>query len=109
MKRILLYSLLIVFTNNLVAQTQIGADINGSADNVLGFTNFLKDEEILPIQNLKEHISNTLQLTCESWFKTSNYHKILFKNEILPIDLSISSKTLENYFYSYFTTLYYTT
>ena len=38
MKRILLYSLLLVFTNSLVAQTQIGADINGSADNVLGFT-----------------------------------------------------------------------
>lgn len=66
-------------------------------DNILGYANFLKNEEILPIQNLKEHISNTLKLTCESWFKTSNYHKILFKNEILPIDLSISSKTLENY------------
>ncbi|HBD25266.1 T9SS type A sorting domain-containing protein [Flavobacterium sp.] len=38
MKRILLYSLVLVFANNLVAQTQIGADINGSADNVLGFT-----------------------------------------------------------------------
>lgn len=38
MKRILLYTLLIVSANSLVAQTQIGADINGSADNVLGFT-----------------------------------------------------------------------
>lgn len=66
-------------------------------DNVLGYINFLKNDEILPIQNLKEHISNTLQLTCESWHKTSNYHKILFKNEILPIDLSISNKTLDNY------------
>lgn len=66
-------------------------------DTILGYTDFLKKDEILPIQNLKEHISSSLQLTCESWYKTSNYHKILFKNEILPIDLSISSKTLENY------------
>ncbi|WP_310554834.1 DNA repair protein Rad50 [Flavobacterium sp.] len=66
-------------------------------ETVLGYSDFLKNNQILPIQNLKEHISNTLQLTCESWHKTSNYHKILFKNEILPIDLSISNKTLDNY------------
>lgn len=66
-------------------------------ETVLGYSDFLKNNQILPIQNLKEHISNTLQLTCESWYKTSNYHKILFKNEILPIDLSISNKTLDNY------------
>ena len=66
-------------------------------ETVLGYSDFLKNNQILPIQNLKEHISNTLQLTCESWHKISNYHKILFKNEILPIDLSISDKTLENY------------
>ncbi len=64
---------------------------------VLGYIDFLKNDEILPIQILKEHISNRLQLTCESWYKPSNYHKILFKNEILPIDLSFSNKTLENY------------
>lgn len=66
-------------------------------ETVLGYSDFLKNNQILPIQNLKEHISNTLQLTCESWHKTSNYHEILFKNEILPIDLSISNKTLDNY------------
>ncbi|WP_134341725.1 DNA repair protein Rad50 [Flavobacterium psychrophilum] len=66
-------------------------------ETVLGYSDFLKNNQILPIQNLKEHISNTLQLTCESWHKTSNYHKILFKNELLPIDLSISNKTLDNY------------
>lgn len=66
-------------------------------ETILGYNDFLKNDEILPIENLKEHITNTLQLTCESWYKTSNYHKILFKNEILPIDLSISGKALENY------------
>ena len=51
-------------------------------ETILGYNDFLKNDEILPIENLKEHITNTLQLTCESWYKTSNYHKILFKNEI---------------------------
>ncbi|GAA6769406.1 hypothetical protein [Flavobacterium sp. CGRL2] len=66
-------------------------------DKTLGYADFLKDDQILPMENLKEHLIDTLELTCESWYKTSSYHKILFKNEILPIDLSISSKTLENY------------
>lgn len=66
-------------------------------ETILGYSDFLKNNEILPIDNLKEHISNTLHLTCEFWHKISNYHKILFQNEILPIDLSISTKTLENY------------
>lgn len=65
--------------------------------NLLGVKDFQKNNTLLPINELKEHLQNSLNLTCESWDKTTNYHKILFNNNILPIDLSINYKTLENY------------
>lgn len=64
---------------------------------LLGVGDFQKNNIIFPINELKEHIQNNLNLTCESWERTSIYHKILFSNNLLPIDLSVSSKTLENY------------
>ncbi len=64
---------------------------------LLGVEDFQKNNIIFPINELKEHIQNNLNLTCESWEKTANYHKILFKNNILPIDLSLNGKTLDNY------------
>lgn len=64
---------------------------------LLGVEDFQKDDIIFPINELKEHIQNNLSLTCQSWERTSNYHKILFNNNILPIDLSLNSKTLDNY------------
>ena len=64
---------------------------------LLGVEDFQKNNIIFPINELKEHIQNNLNLTCESWERTANYHKILFKNNILPIDLSLNSKTLDNY------------
>lgn len=65
--------------------------------NLLGVNDFQKDNYILPLEDLKNHIHDTLQLTCESWDRTQNYHKILFKNDILPLDLSASNRALENY------------
>lgn len=64
---------------------------------LLGVEDFQKNNTIYPINELKEHIQNNLNLTCESWERTANYHKILFKNNILPIDLSLNGKTLDNY------------
>lgn len=64
---------------------------------LLGVEDFQKNNTIFPINELKEHIQNNLSLTCVSWERTSNYHKILFNNNILPIDLSLNSKTLDNY------------
>jgi len=64
---------------------------------LLGVDDFQKDNTIFPINELKEHIQNNLSLTCKSWERTSNYHRILFNNNILPIDLSLNSKTLDNY------------
>lgn len=64
---------------------------------LLGVADFQKDNIIFPIQELKEHIQNYLNLTCDSWDRTSNYHKILFNNNILPLDLSLNNRTLEDY------------
>jgi exonuclease SbcC len=64
---------------------------------LLGVEDFQKNNIIFPINELEDHIQNNLQLTCFSWERTSNYHRILFNNNILPIDLSQNSKTLENY------------
>jgi hypothetical protein len=64
---------------------------------LLGVEDFQKNNIIFPINELKEHIQNNLNLTCVSWERTSNYHKILFNNNILPIDLSLNNKTLDNY------------
>lgn len=64
---------------------------------LLGVEDFQKNTTIFPINELKEHIQDSLSLTCESWERTPNYHKILFNNNILPIDLSLGNKTLENY------------
>ncbi|WP_316757740.1 hypothetical protein [Pedobacter aquatilis] len=64
---------------------------------ILGVGDFQNNNIIFPINELKEHIQDNLNLTCESWERTSIYHKILFNNNLLPIDLSVSGKTLENY------------
>lgn len=63
----------------------------------LGVEDFVKDNMFLPLAELKNHLHDTVGLTCESWDRTNPYHKILHHNEILPIDLSSNSKTLENY------------
>jgi exonuclease SbcC len=64
---------------------------------LLGVEDFQRNNIIFPINELKEHIQNNLNLTCISWERIANYHKILFNNNILPIDLSLNNKTLENY------------
>ena len=64
---------------------------------LLGCNDFISNGSILPMQLLKDHIYNTKGLTCESWQHLPEYHKILYNNLILPIDLSKSRKTLENY------------
>ncbi|MEL1243898.1 DNA repair protein Rad50 [Flavobacterium sp. DGU11] len=63
----------------------------------LGVDDFIKDNMILPIADLKNYLLDGHGLVCESWDKTAPYHKILYDNDILPIDLSVNYKTLENY------------
>jgi len=64
---------------------------------LLGVEEFQRNNSILPINDLGEHIHTNLNLTCESWDRVSSYHKILFNNGILPLDLSLNNRTLDNY------------
>lgn len=66
-------------------------------DRLLGVEDFVNNNTIFPISVFKDYINNTLGLTCQSWERTSLYHKVLFNNDILPLDLSNNTKTLENY------------
>lgn len=57
---------------------------------------FLKNEEILPLDTLKEHLEEQA-LICESWQRVKSYHEILFNNELLPLNLAENDKTLKDF------------
>lgn len=62
----------------------------------LTYQDLLKAEEILPIDLLKDHMSEK-GLFCESWQKPKKYHEILFKEDILPLDLAANDRLLKDY------------
>ncbi|AXG72966.1 DNA repair protein Rad50 [Flavobacterium arcticum] len=63
----------------------------------LSFSDFLKDDNILPIEDLKNHIFDTKGCVCESWTRLDKFHKLLFENYIIPVDLSINQESLKSY------------
>lgn len=56
---------------------------------------FLKGQKILPIEDLKGHLKNK-SLNLEV-LQTSNYHKFLFDNEIIPFDLADNPEKLKTF------------
>ena len=66
-------------------------------NNALSFSDFLEDNSILPIEDLKNHIFDTKGYVCESWSVLDKFHKLLFKNYIIPVDLSINRESLKSY------------
>ncbi|MEP1033637.1 hypothetical protein [Ekhidna sp.] len=65
-------------------------------DRPLSYQDFLKNDEILPIDLLKEYLEKS-GFICNSWQKPKSYHEILFKNKILPLDLTSNDKTLKDF------------
>ncbi|WP_247649219.1 hypothetical protein [Lutibacter sp. B1] len=63
----------------------------------LSFSDFLQDNSILPIEDLKNHIFDTKGYVCESWTRLDKFHKLLFENFIIPVDLSINQESLKSY------------
>lgn len=63
----------------------------------IGFLDFLKDSSILPLEDLKNHIFDTKGFVCESWGRLGKFHKLLFENFIIPVDLSINQESLKSY------------
>lgn len=56
---------------------------------------FLKEDSILPIEDLKEHLKG-IELNCET-LQLSAYHRFLFNQEILPINLVDDSQKLKTF------------
>ncbi|WP_288445453.1 hypothetical protein [uncultured Chryseobacterium sp.] len=56
---------------------------------------FLKEQKILPIEDLKGYLKNK-NLNIEV-LQTSNYHKFLFDNEIIPFDLADNPEKLKTF------------
>lgn len=56
---------------------------------------FLVEQNILPIEDLKEHLKKK-ELNCES-MQLSSYHKFLFNQELLPFDLADNPDKLKTY------------
>ena len=63
----------------------------------LSFSDFLQEDTILPLDDLKNHIFDTKGYVCESWTRLKKFHKLLFENYIIPVDLSANQEALKSY------------
>lgn len=60
------------------------------------FQQVLKEEDILPIDLLAEYLDEQ-GLHMKSWQRYSGFHKILFREKIVPLDLASSERLLNDY------------
>lgn len=56
----------------------------------------VEDDNILPLDQLKDILTER-GLFCQSWSRLKKYHELLYKQNILPIDLSASDRQLKDY------------
>jgi hypothetical protein len=56
--------------------------------------NFQRDGSILPVFELSDHLE---PLAINSWATAKPYHRLLFANELLPVDLANSDHALKTY------------
>lgn len=54
------------------------------------------DDNILPLDQLKDILTEK-GLFCQSWSRLKKYHELLYKQNILPIDLSTNDRQLKGY------------
>ncbi len=54
------------------------------------------DDNIQPLDQLKDILSEK-GLFCQSWARLKKYHELLYKQNILPIDLSTNDRQLKGY------------
>jgi len=68
-------------------------------NSLIGVLHFIDDKKILPIEELKDYIFDSLGFTCVSWSTPNKYHKILCneENNIIPVNISKNDKVLKNY------------
>lgn len=62
----------------------------------ISFTTFLKEDEILPLDALANWLDDQ-DFHIKSWQRYKEFHKILFKEKIVPLDLASSDRLLKDY------------
>lgn len=62
----------------------------------LSFQDLLKDDRILPLDELKRFLHDK-ELYFQSWFHKKGYYKFLYKHKLLSIDLSVGNKIVKDY------------
>lgn len=83
-------------TEAFIVQSGYNFDDLTPFDKPLQTQDFLKNEEILPLDVLKEHLEDQA-LVCESWQRLKGYHEILNTNNLLTLNLAENDKTLKDF------------
>ena len=83
-------------THSFIIQQGFDYDPITPLSNPIVYADFIKDDQILPIDLLKDHVLECGYF-CESWLKPKKFHEILFKEQILPMDLASGDRLLKDY------------
>lgn len=83
-------------THSFIIQNGFGYDPIMPLKQPLAYADFLNEDQILPIDLLKDHMLER-NMFCESWIKPKKFHEILFKENILPMDLASGDRLLKDY------------
>jgi len=62
----------------------------------LSFQDLLKEDRILPLDELKPYLHNK-GLYFQSWFQKKGYYKFLYRHKLLSLDLSVGNKIVKDY------------
>ncbi|GGB19934.1 hypothetical protein [Puia dinghuensis] len=62
----------------------------------LSFQDLLKEDRILPLDELKPYLHNK-GLYFQSWFQKKGYYKFLYRHRLLSLDLSVGNKIVRDY------------
>ncbi|MGB3467620.1 MAG: hypothetical protein WBA74_20200 [Cyclobacteriaceae bacterium] len=83
-------------TSSFIIQSGYDPAILTPFDKPLLCEDFLNNEELLPIDQLKEHLENN-GLICHYWQRPKHYLEVLFNNQILPLNLTSNDKILKDF------------
>ncbi|MGD1843061.1 MAG: hypothetical protein ACFB0B_19525 [Thermonemataceae bacterium] len=83
-------------THSFIIQNGYDSDKLIPLNQPLYCQDFIKDDEILPIDQLEEYLEEKGH-TCHSWQRSKPYLEILFKNQLLALDLTSNDKALKDF------------
>lgn len=65
-------------------------------DSPISYKDFVIDDQIQPLDRLKDMFSEK-GFFCQSWLRLKKYHELLYKLNIVPIDLAANDRQLKGY------------